>query len=279
MTSDDLREVDISRLEPQPSFRNLVASAMIMTAGERAELKRERFPDNPKFAARTDRLAMFAAPSEIGSDFADAVAWMASRDIMTREQLDAAADAFAAEWGITPERARQYLRERTLALAGAADAGITAQVQALMTHAINQGSTLAEFIGAMETVLDTGNLPGNLGAYWENVFRTEMANAYSEQQRRIESDPDLDSWLWGYEYMNPTDSRSRPGHAALNGKQVKKNSPEFSVIGRPPFSYQCRCAIAPLIEVDPGEFEQTATKSEGAQVERFSSEQPCWVCV
>jgi uncharacterized protein with gpF-like domain len=86
----------------------------------------------------------------------------------------------------------------------------------------------------------------------------------------IESDPDLKDFLWGYEYTNPADERSRPGHAELNGKQVQLGSAELAAIGRPPFAYQCRCAMVPLIEVEPGEFKTATGTIDLAQgIERF----------
>lgn len=104
-----------------------------------------------------------------------------------------------------------------------------------------------EFLGRLDTLEADGVTPDGLGGYWENVFRTETANAYSKQQELIEEDTDVAAALWGWEGFNPSDDRSRPSHAAIDGVKFRKGSEAAAALGRPPFGFQCRCVLVRLI--------------------------------
>jgi len=253
---DRLAMGDISTrgLEPDRHMQRMVASMMILGSLERSELAG---------AVRESREQFRGGIEDIAPEFADAVAWMNSRGILSTAALEQAAKAFAQEYGIVPDVARQYLRERTLAMAGAANEGVAGQIQGLLSRAIDRGETAAEFLSGIDSVID-GGLPPGLDAYWNNVFRTEVANAYQSQQIQTEQDPDIRDYLWGYEYSNPRDGRSRPSHAALNGVQVELNGPAFTAIGRTPFGYQCRCSMVPLMLIDKNDIPYRTKKDAAA---------------
>ncbi len=67
-----------------------------------------------------------------------------------------------------------------------------------------------------------------------------MAGRYKEMQGAADSFP-----FW--QYIAVLDSRTRPAHAALNGKTLKANDP-FWDTGYPPQGYNCRCRTRALDE-------------------------------
>jgi uncharacterized protein with gpF-like domain len=72
--------------------------------------------------------------------------------------------------------------------------------------------------------------------------------------------------------MNPDDDRSRPGHKALDGKLFRNGSSASTALGRPPFSYQCRCVMVPITNREAereGYVETADATSLAANVERF----------
>jgi SPP1 gp7 family putative phage head morphogenesis protein len=77
----------------------------------------------------------------------------------------------------------------------------------------------------------------------DNIFRTNIQTAYSvgrykQMQEVRETRP-----YWQYSAVN--DSRTRPTHAALNGKIFPADSP-FWDIWYPPNGFRCRCGVVTL---------------------------------
>ena len=234
--------------------------------------------------AKQSFLAPFAAsPGEFGArftagvrlfstlpdEFTDAMEWMVSRGVVTVAQANAIAAALAEEFKTksVDEWARE-VRHEYFALAGAVDLGVTKKVQGLIASAVASGQSVAGFLEGVDAATGTA---GGLDAYWDMVFRTETGNAYSEQQAAIERDPAFRSVLWGYEGMNPGDERSRESHAKINGVRFALDS-AAQVLGYPPFAYQCRCAVVPIMDPDParsGIRESGGALAVAAGVQRF----------
>jgi SPP1 gp7 family putative phage head morphogenesis protein len=250
----DFNAIDARFLRTDILCERLVATATLAAALDTAKIKQ---------ALLVDRPGLFRV-SDLGEAFADAVRWMISRKVMTTDDIFLAAQQLSSQFGGDARAAENFIRQTAFAVSQIADLGLVEHVQNLLARAARDGLSVDAFVQ---------NLPDSVGgalSYWEMVFRTEIGLQYTEQQRMIESDPDLKDFLWGYEYTNPADERSRPGHAELNGKQVQLGSAELAAIGRPPFSYQCRCAMVPLIEVEPGEFKTAAGTIDLAEgIERF----------
>jgi len=223
--------------------------------------------------AEVDDLSAFASAwvDDLSEDFQEAAAWMLSREVMTPDQLSRAVAGLAKLSGKSPDVVEQQIRQRAIAIAASPNLQTTERIRNLIASNVADGRTMSDFGQAIQDMADSGTLPGGLDPYWENVYRTETANAYSAQQAENESAPEIQDFMWGWETWNPSDDRSRDTHAALDGVLWKKGSDAAAELGRPPFSYQCRCAMLPLMgdAREEGWEEDSNAGSLAQQLERF----------
>jgi phage gp29-like protein len=189
--------------------------------------------------------------------YGDAADWMISRGVLTLEQVHYIAGLMASQSGGDRDEIERGLRDHYFALARTVDVGATKKVQTLIANAVGRGETVSQFLNSIDAQLGVGALPGGLDGYWENVWRTEVANAYSQQQQQQEADPAFQDVLWGHLGGNPNDKRSDPTHARFNGVYYKKGSQASQMLGRTPFRYRCRCYMTPLVDADPEDSDYT----------------------
>lgn len=204
-------------------------------------------------------------------DFQAAVSWMLARKVMGIEEVKSFARYIGDFLGVSYSDVESGLRSEILALAGAVDVKATERVQKWIADAVANGSSAGEFLDKLDSVLGI-DPEGADDAYWHNVFRTEISNAYDVQQREQEATARFQSNLWGHEVYNPRDSRSRKTHAALSGKLFRKGSDAHALLGRTPFAYQCRCVMLAIMV--PGGESSAYNEADNAvqlaaQVQRF----------
>lgn len=77
--------------------------------------------------------------------------------------------------------------------------------------------------------------------YQTNLQSAFMAGRYAQMQAATESHP-----YW--QYVAIMDSRTRPAHAALNGRTFRHDDPVWSAGFFPPLGYNCRCRARPMSE-------------------------------
>ncbi len=78
--------------------------------------------------------------------------------------------------------------------------------------------------------------------YQTNLQSAFMAGRYARMQAATESHP-----YW--QYVAVMDSRTRPAHAALNGRTFRHDDAIWSAGFFPPLGYNCRCRARPMSEV------------------------------
>ena len=105
------------------------------------------------------------------------------------------------------------------------------------------GPGLGEFIRIIQSdaATDQSRIPSRRSL--ESTFRTSTSQAYGAGRFAAQTDPDIiddDSLVW--EYLTVADSRVRPTHRALHGKQWLAGDEEARR-AYPPNGYQCRCVI------------------------------------
>jgi SPP1 gp7 family putative phage head morphogenesis protein len=134
-----------------------------------------------------------------------------------------------------------------------------AKVQAFAVSGLARGDELTTVFNALQRSLDEGTAfqdfkkdckgilekRGWKNRRIENIFRTNVQTAYSvgryEQMKRVvKSRP-----YWMYDAVG--DQRTRPTHAALDGKVFKADSP-FWDTWQPPNGFMCRCSVSSLSE-------------------------------
>lgn len=119
------------------------------------------------------------------------------------------------------------------------------QLQAVLDSLTESLETGEAFSGWQQRVQD-GEIPLDLPAHRiENIFRTNTQGHYNrgrcEQQKR-----NTDTRPW-YLYDAVNDSRTRPGHAAMDGFVARYDDPAWQN-WTPPNGYQCRCRRIALTE-------------------------------
>ena len=217
--------------------------------------------------------------SEISSEYDPAFLAMDEQRILSdaqakiaRQVLSATSDALESRFFGSTLRQREFAIFQTLA------DGLQLEFTKAVERAVRDGLSQADFLLLIDDALGADALPFGMDAYLENVYRTESANAFGAQRDDLFNDPDLEPYLWGHEFFNPDDDRSRDSHAKMNGVRIRRggaaDEANKQLGGGPPWSYQCRCVKAPIIVSDPGNpgFEET----EGAvdlirAIERFDS--------
>lgn len=195
----------------------------------------------------------------------------------TRPVASATAPGLAAQFGQTPERAiawfeslglritwdwrAEWERSRELAfgVAKVTRLQVLAAIREEVARAIAQGVTQAQFrrylAGRLGKLgwLRRRRVVGPDGSTsvvdlskphrMDVIFRTNaqsafMAGRFAEQSEQVATHP-----FW--QYVAVMDGRTRPGHAAMNGKVFRADDPIWRAI-YPPNGYNCRCRVRTL---------------------------------
>ncbi|MFQ5585467.1 MAG: phage minor head protein [Thermodesulfobacteriota bacterium] len=145
---------------------------------------------------------------------------------------------------------------RAFAVSGIARGGELDTVFTAMNRAISKGVSFSEFQRDAAAVFERRGWVGKRAWRIDNLFRTNIQTAYHvgrfEQIRAVKKTrPYLQ-----YDAVN--DSRTRPTHAALDGKVFPADHP-FWNRWYPPNGFRCRCGVTTLSEDD--------VREEGLKVE------------
>lgn len=117
-----------------------------------------------------------------------------------------------------------------------ATADMIQDVYNALAKAISEGMSLNEFKKKFEyTRLPKWRL--------ETVFRTNIQTAFQVGRYRQMTELKRQMPYWMYDAVN--DSRTRPTHAAMDGKVYPADHP-FWKTWYPPNGYNCRCSVVPL---------------------------------
>lgn len=155
------------------------------------------------------------------------------RQVMSRQDFDALDD-----------QAKQTAF--TVARVGSLDA--LERIRGVLAEDVAQGGTLREFETRVEEVLGEGFLAP---AHVETVYRTNVAQAYSDGQRQMLEHPLVADEFPYVAYHAVHDQRTRSDHLHLETLGIQGTNiyrADDPVIRRfwPPWDYQCRCAIIPM---------------------------------
>lgn len=212
------------------------------------------------------------------------------------------APALAHAFGLPPKRAIRYLQSKGLRVSGnwtevldeahARDftvanvlkADVLADIHTELLRTMREGGTLQQFkdqliprlkakgwLGRDYTTeelqragrvdMATGEIRKGLTAHrLKTIFQTNMQSAfmagrYRELREQVDTRP-----YW--QYIAVMDARTRPEHAALNGKVFRWDDPIWKVIF-PPNGYNCRCSVRALSERDMARKGLSVSSSEG----------------
>jgi SPP1 gp7 family putative phage head morphogenesis protein len=112
--------------------------------------------------------------------------------------------------------------------------------------AISEGETLADFRNRLDDIFEARGwaAPPEMTPWrLETIFRTNVQTAYTTGRYKQMIDQVEAFPYWEYDAVN--DARTRPTHAALDGKIFPADHP-FWDIWYPPNGYNCRCGVNPV---------------------------------
>lgn len=113
---------------------------------------------------------------------------------------------------------------------------VTRKIQNMLASYIERGAP-------MKTVREQLAAVGNFSkAYAENVYRTNLATAFTAGRMKMLADPDVAAAVPGMEFTSVRDSDVRPNHRAADGFIAGLDNKEWDRIS-PPLFFQCRCDL------------------------------------
>lgn len=199
-----LRELDLTALAPQISDAILTAD---LVAEVQAGLGDRVLEGLPKIPPR------------------EAVEWWVGRQVVSQAEFD----QLSAE-----SRAQAFTISRWTS------ASALLEAHKLFERTLRDGGTLSEFEDGLAPLLERQGLGPMKPFRLDTMFRTNWASAYSVGRDRQQRKPESVARRPYFRYNNPDDERSRPTHAAQNGKIYRADSP-FWQVWNPPNGYACRC--------------------------------------
>jgi SPP1 gp7 family putative phage head morphogenesis protein len=141
-----------------------------------------------------------------------------------------------------------YRRSPATAFAAArATLTVARKVQNYIAQAMQSGKTADQ--ARDEIAADAGDWTK---AYAENVYRTNVHNAYSAGEIKQGLEPVTLEIMPAWQFSSVGDSNTRPNHQAGSGFLAAKRDPRWAYMYTP-LGYQCRCWVR---DVDVFELEQ-----------------------
>jgi len=132
----------------------------------------------------------------------------------------------------------EEIRSLAFTVSRVANMDILADIHDAVQAAIDDGETLSDFMGRLNDVMELKGWTGLSPWHAENVFRTNIAQAYSvgheNEYKKYQDD------FPAAEYNNPVDDRSRSSHAQWDGMVFAVNDP-FWDVWTPSSGFNCRC--------------------------------------
>jgi len=148
-------------------------------------------------------------------------------------------------------------RAKAFTVSGVTRMDMIEEVKAAVDAALKSGITLADFKKAIADIIEA---QGWKDRRVDTIFRSNMQSAYNAGRYKQQTDPDVLKQRPYWQYVAVMDERTRPEHAALDGKVFPADDP-FWGTWYPPNGFNCRCTVRTLSE---SEMDELGLKSETA---------------
>lgn len=169
--------------------------------------------------------------------------------------------SLSPELGVDPDRFGEQMQRRAFTLAVATDKTLLKSVQDTIAERLQSGEV--DFSGGVDDVLDRAGVSRKNPVYGEMVLRTNAMDAYNVGLDRERMAPDVIEEFPAWQYSNPVDSRSRPHHAARDGKYYPASVPFVVVRGTGiEDAAACRCTAIPIYKDDFVEAQRNGARLE-----------------
>ena len=162
--------------------------------------------------------------------FEEAVRWFRGRIPVTASRFYAMAEEY---------------RDLAFTVSGYTKARILKRFYGEILAALEEGDTLAGFREAMDGFLEAEGYEGLTPFQADNIFRTNIQTAYSAGHYAQMTDPEVMKLRPYWQYDAVEDTRTRPGHLAMDGRVFPADSPVWDT-WFPPNGFRCRCTVRTL---------------------------------
>jgi SPP1 gp7 family putative phage head morphogenesis protein len=150
---------------------------------------------------------------------------------------------FQGKITITPEQyaaLSDAAKQLAFSVADVARQDVLDDLKAAIGKAIEAGTTIEQFKSSVREVMPRRGWEGTNPYRLDTIFRTNIQQAYQagHLERMMETVNDRPYW----QYVAVMDGRTRPGHAAMNGRVLPHDHP-FWQKNFPPNGFNCRCTV------------------------------------
>jgi len=155
---------------------------------------------------------------------------------------------------LPPETFRELVdeaRSRAFSVAGAARADIIQDVYDALQRVMEEGLPLAEFKREIAEIVEEQGWTGPQARRVDTIFRTNVQGAYNTGRWK-QAQASAARRPYGM-YSAVNDFRTRPEHAAMDGKVYPLDHPVWDTWW-PPNGFNCRCTVRTLSEAEVDEF-------------------------
>lgn len=160
--------------------------------------------------------------------FEEAIAFFKSKIVMTPDQYAQLAAA---------------ARARAFSVSGVTRLSVLEDLYAALGRGIAEGVSWGDFKRSVKETMARRGWEGLNPFRLETVFRQNVQSAYQAGHYRQMTEASADRPYW--QYVAVMDSRTRPAHAAMNGKVFRSDDPFWSR-NFPPNGFNCRCTVRSL---------------------------------
>ncbi len=111
-----------------------------------------------------------------------------------------------------------------------------------LARGLKDGTTFRDFLGQVNDVFARAGVTRLNPFHLDTVFRTNLKTAYEAGRFEQFQDPDVAPFFPFFQYHAVMDVRTRPNHAAMNGRIYATSNAIWSV-WYPPCGFNCRCTV------------------------------------
>lgn len=156
--------------------------------------------------------------------------------------------------GVDPMRWGELMQRRAFTLAVDTEGVVLEKIQSLIADRLATGRGISATPTEIDEILDAAGISSRNPQYAEMVFRTNYMDASTAAVDEEKADPEVSEMFPVWRYSNPSDSRSRPSHAARNGRYYPASMP-FAVVRGTDVGdvVNCRCD---QVLIERGEWEE-----------------------
>lgn len=173
------------------------------------------------------------------------------------------ANALSFSYDVRSVRAESMLRATAFTVAGIENQEILDVLKSDLTSSLEKGTTFAEWQDKANEAYNSFGVTRTSRRHLEVVFRNNLQTAYNAGRWDAMQEPVMKAEFPLWEYNAILDERTRPSHAAMNGKRYKPDDPIWDT-WYPPNGHNCRCSVSMISRIEVEDEKLKANNPPGA---------------